>query len=454
MRTLKPVATLLTLLLASCAFFVHGDIAVQKGLFIVILIGGLWVTEALNLTATALLVPVLAVALGLLDVKKALASFADPIIALFFGGFVLASALRHHGLDRLLAARVILLARGRLLPAALLLFAATGFISMWVSNTATAAMMLPLALGLVAGVDRERDRSTILFVLLGVGWMASLGGMGSLVGSPPNALASAAAGWTFADWFRVGLPAMLILSPLAILTLFLTLRPRIGQMRVAGVDAMPEDATSPVPCKQSNWTFGTITTLTIFAMTVIAWMLSDPLGKVIGIDKDFDALIAVSAVVLLLATGTVGWQQAARDVDWGVLLLFGGGLCLGAVLKASGASDFLAQSVIGEVSGLHKVLLLLALATFIVLLSELASNTAATALLLPLLLPLAPKLGLSNGELAAFVALTASCGFMLPVATPPNAIIFGTGLVTQREMIRTGFWLDGVCIVVLVMLFA
>lgn len=437
-----PLRIILSLLVAGCAFLAPADPAVQKGLFVFLLVGGLWLSEALHLTATALLVPLLAAGLGLLDVKKALAAFADPIIVLFFGGFVLASALRRHGLDRLLAARLIALARGRMLPATLLLFVATACISMWVSNTATAAMMLPLALGLVAGVDRDKDRATVLFVLLGVAWMASLGGMGSMVGSPPNALASAAAGWTFTQWFAVGLPALLLLAPLATITLFLVLRPRIAAMRV--------DAGG----FHFSWSRGAVATIGIFALTVTAWMFGAPLAGLLGIDKDLDALIAVTAAVLLLATGTLSWKDAQHDVDWGVLLLFGGGLCLGAVLKSSGASDWLAQGMVSLVADYPKFVVLLAMATFIVLLSELSSNTAATALLLPLLLPFAPTLGMSTGNMAAFVALAASCGFMLPVATPPNAIVFGSGLVTQREMIRTGLWLDIVCIVTLTLMFA
>ncbi len=413
----------------------------RKGLFVLLLIGGLWLSEALHLTVTALLVPLLAVGFGLLDVKAALASFADPIIALFFGGFVLASALRHHGLDRLLAARIVALAGGRLLPAALLLFTVTALMSMWVNNTATAAMMLPLALGLVSDVDRERDRNTVVFVLVGVGWMASLGGMGSLVGSPPNALAAAASDWTFTGWFSVGLPAMGLLVSLGTATLYLVLRPRIRQRSVAA------------PEQRFGWSAGAIATLVIFGLTVALWLGSETLAPALGVEKDLDALIAVGSATLLLVSGALPWKQAERDVDWGVLLLFGGGLCLGAVLRISGTSDWLAQSVIALVGGLPVLVVLLSLASVTVLLSELASNTAATALLLPLLLPLAQTLGMSTRDLAAFVALTASCGFMLPVATPPNAIVFGSGLVTQREMIRTGVWLDLVCVVTLALLF-
>lgn len=432
---------LFCLLVASGAFLLPVDATVQKGLFLFLLIGGLWLSESFHLTATALLVPLLAVLLGLLDVKAALTPFADPIIALFFGGFVLAAALRCHGLDRLLASSLVRLARGKLLPASLLLFAATAFISMWVSNTATAAMMLPIALGLVAHVDRQRSRNTVLFVLLGICWMASLGGMGSLVGSPPNALAASAAGWSFRDWFVVGLPALALLAPLSIVLLYVLLRPDLHG------DAVEVDVSN------IRWGTGSTLTIGIFILTVCLWIFSAPIARWLGVAKDFDAMVAVCAAVLIVGSGALSWKEAERGVEWGVLLLFGGGLCLGAVLKISGASDWMAQSAVALVAGWPLWLILLVLATFIVLLSELASNTAATALLLPLLMPMAPTLGMEPGMMAAFVALTASCGFMLPVATPPNAIIYGSGEVTQREMMRSGLWLDLLCIVVLVLMF-
>jgi len=431
----------LCLLVASSVFALSLDVSVQKGLFLFLLIGGLWLSETFHLTVTALLVPLLAVLLGLLEVKAALAPFFDPIIALFLGGFVLAAALRRHGLDRLLAASLVRLARGKMLPASLLLFAATAFISMWVSNTATAAMMLPIALGLVAHVDRQHSRNTVLFVLLGICWMASLGGMGSLVGSPPNALAASAAGWNFRDWFAVGLPALGLLAPLSIVLLYVLLRPDLRG------DAMGIDTSN------IHWSAASTLALGIFALTVCLWIFSAPIAGALGIEKDFDAMVAILAVVLLVGSGALSWKEAEHGVEWGVLLLFGGGLCLGTVLKMSGASDWMAQSAVAFVAGWPLWIILLVLATFIVLLSELASNTAAAALLLPLLMPLAPTLGMEPGMVAAFVALTASCGFMLPVATPPNAIIYGSGEVTQREMMRAGLWLDLLCIVVLVLLF-
>lgn len=429
-------------ILASGAFFVEADPAIQRGLFLFVLAALLWLTEALHLTVTALLIPVLASVAGVLEPRQAFAAFADPVIALFFGGFVLASALRRHGLDAFLAARLLRLARGRLLAAALALFGATAFISMWISNTASAAMMLPLALGLLAGVDPKEQRGTWLFVLLGIAWMASLGGMGSLVGSPPNALAAAATGVSFREWFAFGLPLMLLLVPGGALVLWWLFRPANLHL----------DVSESAPA--FRWTPGARAALAVFALAVAGWLFSEPLSGALGIARDMDSLIALAAAVLLLATGTLGWENVQRDVDWGVLLLFGGGLCLGVSLKISGASDWLAAHLLAAVEDLPRLFLLLSIATFIVFLSELASNTAATALLLPLLLPLSSVLGMPDAQLAAFIALTASCGFMLPVATPPNAIVFGSGHVRQREMMRAGFVMNLVCIIAITAFFA
>ena len=203
--------------------------ALRIGLAIFVLIGGLWMTQALHLSVTALLVPLLAVLAGLMDPRTALASFAHPIIFLFLGGFALAAALQRQGLDQVLARGVLGLAAGRRLVAAVLLFALTGLLSMWISNTATAAMMLPLALGLLREQDGPPERA---FVLLGVAYSASIGGIGTLVGSPPNAIAAAQAGIGFAEWLRIGVPLVMLLLPLMAGVLFLVLRPHFGVEKI------------------------------------------------------------------------------------------------------------------------------------------------------------------------------------------------------------------------------
>ncbi|WKE67207.1 DASS family sodium-coupled anion symporter [Gallaecimonas kandeliae] len=413
---------------------------IDAGLAILVLVGVLWVTEALPVTITALLVPVLAALLHVLDVKSAMANFANPIIYLFLGGFALASALKEQGLDRAMASAVMRLAGGRFWLSVLLLFLAAAFLSMWISNTATAAMMLPLALGLFKRLDEEATASTQIFVLLGIAYSASLGGMGTLVGSPPNAIAAGYLHQGFDDWLKVGLPMVAILLPLAWLVLYWQLRPELGQ-RVA------------VRHEPFEWSRQRLLTLALFGVTVLCWIFSKPLGALLGGVKDLDSLVALTATVLVGALGLTSWKSLERDVDWGVLLLFGGGLTLSAVLKATGTSAWLAQGLSSLTQGAPVWLLYGLIALFVVFLTELASNTASAALLVPLFGGIAQALGLPVANMAVLIAIAASCAFMLPVATPPNAIVFGTGLVPQKTMMRTGLWLNLACVLVLTVVF-
>ncbi|MFZ2297960.1 MAG: SLC13 family permease, partial [Aquabacterium sp.] len=238
---------------------------VRKSLSLTVFIGVLWLTEALPLAVVALMVPLGALLLGFegLTTQKALAPFADPIVFLFLGGFALAAALRVQQLDRKMAVALLALSRGHLGAAVGLLFAATALLSMGISNTATAAMMLPLTLGVLRAVDPERDRRTHTFVLLGVAYAASLGGLGTLVGSPPNALAARAAGVDFAGWLRIGLPLVGVLMPLMVVTLWLVLRPRLNQ-RI------------PITSEVVPWTRDRVLTLLVFGLTGLGWTLGGP----------------------------------------------------------------------------------------------------------------------------------------------------------------------------------
>jgi sodium-dependent dicarboxylate transporter 2/3/5 len=415
--------------------------ALRAGLAIFVLVGGLWMTQALHLSVTALLVPLLAVLAGLMDLRTALASFAHPIIFLFLGGFALAAALQQQGLDRRLALAVLRLAAGRRTRAVALLFGLTALLSMWISNTATAAMMLPLALGLLADDDGPRERA---FVLLGVAYSASIGGIGTLVGSPPNAIAAAQAGIGFAEWMRIGVPLVLLMLPLMAGVLYLVLRPRLAAA-VAAPD--PPGAGRP-------WTRPQRITLAVFGLAAAGWTGAAPLGRALGIGADVDSAVAVAAVIALVAGGAISWPEIERRTHWGVLLLFGGGLALSAVMAASGASAFLAAALTGALHGAPTVLLLLGVVAFVVFLTELVSNTAAAALLMPIFLGVSAALGLPPALFAAAIAVSASCAFMLPVATPPNAIVYATDEVPQATMMRCGLVLNLVCIGVITALAA
>jgi sodium-dependent dicarboxylate transporter 2/3/5 len=418
------------------------------GLALFVLVGGLWLTQALPLAVTALLVPVLAVLLGLADLRTALLPFAHPIIFLFLGGFALAAALQRQGLDQALAHAVLRAVGGHPLRAVLALCGLTALLSMWISNTATAAMMLPLALGLLQGrhahgpADASPGRPAppgpkeAIFVLLALAYSASIGGIATLVGSPPNAIAAAQAGIGFAQWLVFGLPAALLLWPLMLLLLWALLRPRLG-------------GRVPVPSAGLVWTRQRISTLLIFAATVLGWVGGVPLAAALGVQADVDSLVALAAIAALVASGCLRWRELETQTQWGVLLLFGGGLALSALMQSSGASAYLAAGTLALADGLPRLLLVLAVVAFVVFLTELVSNTASAALVLPILLPAASSLGLSPQAAAAAVAIAASCAFMLPVATPPNAIVFATERVPQAWMMRCGLVLNLACIAVI-----
>jgi sodium-dependent dicarboxylate transporter 2/3/5 len=311
---------------------------------------------------------------------------------------------------------------------------------MWISNTATAAMVLPMALGLLSdSEDHEADTPggigphERMFVLLGVAYSASIGGIGTLVGSPPNAIAAAQAGIGFAEWMRLGIPMVALLMTLMVGVLYLVLRPQLGGRLV-------------LPAEAFAWTPARRTTLAIFALTAAGWIGSAPLGQALGITTDLDSWIAMAALVALVASRCLDWDTVERQTHWGVLLLFGGGLALSQVMQVSGASAFMADALVNAVQGAPALWVLLGVIAFVVFLTELVSNTASAALMIPIFMGVGPALGLSGPLLAAAIAVSASCAFMLPVATPPNAIVFATQLVPQAAMMRCGLVLNVVCI--------
>ena len=415
----------------------------NSGLALLALIAVLWLTEALHVTITALMVPLLAIFLGLVNTSTALATFADPNIFLFFGGFALATALHIQQLDKMIANKIMALAKGKLSVAIMYLFSVTAFLSMWVSNTATAAMMLPLAMGVLSRLDRNAEHNTYVFVLLGIAYSASIGGMGTLVGSPPNNIVATQLHLTFADWLWYGLPIMLVLMPLMIGTLYIVFKPKLN--------VRFEQEFEKVEMNKSRWI-----TLGIFVFIALSWVFSSQINPILsgllgltGKIGSFDSVIALAAAVIICITGVANWKQIQDNTDWGVLMLFGGGLTLSIVLKDTGASKILADGIVAFVGNKHWLIMTSIMATFIVFLTEFTSNTASAALMLPIFISVANSLGLPPISLAAIIACGASAAFMLPIATPPNAIVFATGYIKQSEMVRVGLLLNLLCIIIL-----
>ena len=415
----------------------------SKGLALLVFVAVLWLTEALHVTVTALLIPILSVALGLVKSKEALVAFADPTIFLFFGGFALATALHIQKLDRLIANKIMALSRGKLSVAVLYLFLVTAFLSMWMSNTATAAMMLPLAMGILSKLDPKEDHNTYVFVLLGIAYSASIGGMGTLVGSPPNAIVASQLHLTFADWMKYGFPIMLILMPLMLGTLYMVFKPKF--------DVQFEQSFEVIELDKKR-----ILTLAIFVLIALSWVFSSQLNpflsELLGLKGkigSFDSMVAMVAAALICITGIASWQQIQEGTEWGVLFLFGGGLTLSSVLGQTGASKIMADGIVSLIEGGHYYIIGLIVAAFIIFLTEFTSNTASAALLVPIFISIAQALNVEPLGLALIIGLGASCAFMLPVATPPNAIVFGTGQVKQSEMVKAGFWLNILCVFVI-----
>lgn len=397
-----------------------------SGLAILVAIGWLWVSEALHVSVTALLVPLLAVASGILALDEALLQFANPVIFLFLGGFALAAGLQRQGLDRWMAAWVIAKAGNRLDVAARYLFWLTAALSMWISNTATAAMMLPLALGLLSALPLEQHRRTWVYVLLGVAFSANIGGIGTLVGSPPNAIAAAHAGIGFGQWMLWGIPLVLVMLPTLEVALRFALRPEL-RLEVGAQQQV------------LVWTRRHSLMLGVFMLTVTLWVASSIVDEALGIGHGYDAAVALFALVLLHGLGLARWKDIEKSTEWGVLLLFGGGLTLSRVLTESGAGEWLAAQLGGPFAAMPLLASLWLMILFAMALTEFTSNTACAALLIPLFAGMAPDI--DSVSIAVLIAVATSCAFLLPVATPPNAIVFGSGHVPQRQMIRCGAWI-------------
>lgn len=415
----------------------------NRGLALLIFIGILWLTEAFNITVTSLMVPILAIGLNVLPTKAAFAPFSEPIIFMFFGGFVLAAVMNIQKLDLWIANHIIRLARGNLKLTVLYLFAATAGLSLFINNTAVAAMMLPLTLGILKKVDLKTNRALYVFVLLGVAFSASIGGIGTLTGSAPNAILASQLKITFSEWLFYGIPVAILLMIGMVFSLLVVLRPNFNVPFEISLEGIPLTSKRKITLA--------VFVIAAFFLVFGSWLepfirsvleLSQPI-------KNFDAVVAMTAVIILCITHTATWSEIQDRTEWGVLMLFGGGLVLGIVLKETGASKILADTIVNYIGVQHWLVMTLVLTAFIVFLTEFTSNTATAALMTPIFISVAEGLGLPPVSLAAIVACSASCAFMLPIATPPNAIVFSTGYIKQSEMVKVGFILNIISTVVI-----
>ncbi|WP_049922940.1 SLC13 family permease [Halopiger djelfimassiliensis] len=473
----------------------------------------LWASGALPLAVTALTIPVLLTATGVYDdMDAALAGFADHIIFLFLAGFMLANGIQKYDIDRRIALYTIATMGGSPRRLVLAIMLVTAVLSMWVSNTATAAMMTPIAVGVLTQVlDRDdlasaetptadaratetaanggADESVAftnmqVSMLLGTAYAASIGGVGTIIGTPPNAILVSQLNAMldyevgFVDWFFVGFPIVVVTLPLVwFLLTYVLYPPRLPDVTEArGVAGQQLAELGPLDPRGKRVAL-------IFAATAGLWMLGglgeffEPYLSSVWMSSLFGGegmtvfgtaghqgllyyvLVGVAAVPALVLADTMEWNELV-DIDWGTLLLFGGGISLANALADTGATEWMAETVFSRLVGAPIVLVIGAVVLLVIFLTEMTSNSATTSIIVPLLISLgsvfSATLGLTDVSTALFLsvagAIAASFAFALPVATPPNAIVFGSGYVKQRHMLRTGLILNAVMTAVLTVL--
>jgi solute carrier family 13 (sodium-dependent dicarboxylate transporter), member 2/3/5 len=433
----------------------------------------LWMTEALPLAVTALLGPTLAVISGIGGAKVVFASFADPIIFLFIGSFILAQAMFVQRLDRrlaytALASRFVGQSGFRLI----LVYALVACVlSMWMSNTATTAMLFPLGLAIVTELGRgrthDRDfREYAMAMMLVTSFAASIGGMATPVGTPPNLLGKAllremaGINISFPGWMVLGLPVVAATMTFVIAWL---LYPRARKITLGH---QATEAVAAELAKLGRVTVGERNVLVAFGITVCLWVGPGAMQLVLGpthsLVQQANALVPESVAALIGALllfilpvdraarrFTITWEQAAR-IDWGIILLFGGGLAMGHLADTTGLSAGLGSWVANRFPGVGTAGLTVVFTGLAILMSEAASNTAAATIVVPTAIAVAKAAGLSPLEPALGATLGASMGFMMPISTPPNAIVYSSGHIPIGTMIKHGIVLDLVGFVIIV----
>ena len=428
-----------------------------------------WLSEPVPLGATSLLPIVLIPLLGVRSAKDAAAPYANELVFLFLAGFLLAAALEKWNAHGRFAYGIVAGIGGGARRVVLAVMLATGFVSMWISNTATAAMMYPIALAVGAlfgsGTAADRTRTALM---LGVAYSASIGGVGTLLGTPPNLIFAGAARElagrevSFVDFMKVGVPIAAVLLPLCwALLVFGLFRGRVT------LDADARRALREKRSALGSIRGGEARTIAIFFLTVAGWLLRErkDLGFVTipGIvdlaPGVTDASVGLTGALLLFVTADraprsggrplLTWREA-REIPWEVLLLFGGGLSLAAAMESSGLAAWMGGGL-GSLAGSSRLAVYGGLALVVLVLSELASNTAVAAMAMPIAASLAPAVHEPPLALMLVAALAASTGFALPVATPPNAIVFGSGQVSVRQMALAGILLDLIAVAVIVL---
>jgi len=424
--------------------------AAWKTAAVTILMGIWWITEAIPISATALLPIVLFPVLGVFSIGDATGPYANPLIFLFMGGFVIALAMEKWNLHKRIAISIVNFVGIK--PSSIIIgfIIASAFLSMWVSNTATAIMMLPIAMSILELLDKNDKSAKINFeivLVLTIAYACNIGGMGTLIGTPPNALL---AGFvlenynieiSFLDWMMVGVPIMLVSLPL----MYFILTKFVYPIKIKELPGGKELIQSQME-KLGNISNQEKKVAVVFVSAALLWMFRPLLSSVIPGLSDAGIAIGAAVAFFMIPANSeenrflLKWSDTKR-LPWGVLILFGGGLSMASAISSTGLATWIGSGI-GSLNTWPIILIILIVIALIVFLTEMTSNTASTAAFLPILASVAIGLGENPFLLAIPTVLGASCAFMLPVATPPNAIVYGSGKISIPEMSKAGLWLN------------
>ena len=420
-----------------------------------------WITEATPMAIAALLPIVLFPALGVFPLAQATAPYASPIIFLFMGGFFLALGLEEHGLHRRIALNLVRLTGTSANGIIFGFMLATAFLSMWISNTASTIMMLPIATSVTALIhhtvaDKKGFNLFALSLMLGIAYAANIGGMATIIGTPPNVVFVGYAEQLlnteidFSQWMLIGIPISGILLLVTFLMLTKVLYPnKLGTMTSAA-DLINTEITKMGPMGRNEKMVAVV-----FGITAFMWIFKRPLNLLLGGSILNDTGTAIIGGILMFALPTnfrkgeflLPWE-ATKRLPWGILLLFGGGMTLAKGMESTGLIQIIADVV--AQNPMSTLLVYIILIGSMLFLTELMSNVALATIYIPVVIGIANGLGLNPLILAIPVAMASSCAFMMPISTPPNAIVFSSGHIRIKQMIKTGFWLNVLSVMVLV----
>lgn len=399
------------------------DQPAQAVMAIMLFAGVLWFTEAFPLWVTALIVPPLLVVAAGIEPKQAYCPFFDPIIALLLGGFVLALGIQKTGLDRRIAGLFVRAFGTRPRRYLLGLMAATAFLSFWISNTASTLLMIPIGIAAVTASGLKPLKSEYCkTVMLGIGYSATIGGVGTLIGTPPNLiavrfLAESGIAVNFLDWMVHAMPLVAIMVLVAWGVLSFQHKPDIEEVKPPRIDSKRLDRDQKV-------------TIAIFAATAVLWVTE-------GFHGVHNSVIAMLPIVGLYALNVLG-KDDLKGVKWSVLILVGGGLTLGSAIHSTGLDAFIASGLSGLLMGQPEFTTFLIISLFAIAFTAFVANTAGSAILVPIGIPMAGILGIDPMIMAILIGIVVSFDFIVPVGTPPNAIAYGTGYIRVKDMLRSG----------------